>query len=69
LIPRFVGIPLAVSASGERLHKDRDVHGMAISMGRGVCQPSMHAYTDVNLVAWRSGCVRPCFIVITDDTE
>jgi hypothetical protein len=67
LILYCVRIPTAVSAKGVGLHKDRDVNAMAISKRRGVCQPSVRAYTDVNLVAWRFGCVRPCFIVITDD--
>jgi hypothetical protein len=67
LIPRCGGVPVAVSARGMGLGEDRDVNATAISNSRGVCQPSVRAYTDVNLVAWRSGCVRPCFIVITDD--
>jgi hypothetical protein len=67
LIPRCGGIPLAISARGVDLDEDRDVNATAISKSRGVCHPSVRAYTNVNLVAWRSGCVRPCFIVITDD--
>jgi hypothetical protein len=58
---------MAVSAKGVGLHKDRDVNAMAISKRRGLCRPSVRAYTNVNLVAWRSGCVRPSFIVITDE--
>jgi hypothetical protein len=67
LIPRCGGATVSVPAEGVGLHKDRDVNGMAISKSRGLCQPSVRAYTNVNVVAWRSGCVRPCFIVITDD--
>ena len=62
-----VGIPVSFLRMGVGLDKDRDVNGMEISKARGVCQPSVHAYTDVNMVAWLSSCVRPSFIVITDD--
>jgi hypothetical protein len=67
VIPHCGGVPVAASAQGVGLHKDRDVSGMAISKSRGLCQASVRAYTNVNLVAWRSGCVRPSFFVITDD--
>src|ERR1700685_2311324 len=49
------------------LNEDRDVIGMAISKWRGGCHPSVRAYTYVNVVASRSGCVRPCCIVTTGE--
>ena len=49
------------------LQKDCDVDGSAISKARGVCQASEHAYTNVNVVALRSGCVRPSLIVTSGE--
>jgi hypothetical protein len=47
--------------------KDHEMDAVPISATEGVCQLPMRAYTNVNSVAHRSGCVRRSFTVTTSD--